>query len=47
MQLQGLLGRSTIFTAKEFDLMHNGLPEFSFGWYSETDKKTIEKDMDR
>ncbi len=40
MQLQGLLGKSKIFSASEFDLMHNGLPEFSYGWYSEIDPKT-------
>jgi len=40
MHLQGLLGKSKVFSASEFDMMHNGLPEFSFGWYSETDKKT-------
>ncbi|WP_281231121.1 serine hydrolase domain-containing protein [Flavobacterium gelatinilyticum] len=40
MHLQGLLGKSKMFTAEEFALMHNGLPEFSFGWYPETDMKT-------
>lgn len=38
MQLKGLLGKSEVFSAQEFDLMHNGLPEFSFGWYSESYK---------
>lgn len=32
LQLQGLLGQSKILTADEFNLMHFGLPEFSFGW---------------
>lgn len=40
MQLQGLLGKSNILSADEFNLMHSGLAEFSFGWYSETDPKT-------
>lgn len=32
MQLQGLLGKSKLFTAEEFNYMHYGLPIFSFGW---------------
>ncbi|WP_428230549.1 serine hydrolase domain-containing protein [Flavobacterium sp.] len=35
MQLQGLLGKSKILSAQDFDKMHYGLPEFSFGWNSE------------
>ncbi|OXA89450.1 serine hydrolase domain-containing protein [Flavobacterium hercynium] len=35
MQLQGLLGKSKVLTAEDFDKMHYGLPEFSFGWNSE------------
>ncbi|HRI21771.1 MAG TPA: serine hydrolase, partial [Panacibacter sp.] len=38
MQLQGLLGKSAIFTATEFNDMHYGLPEFSFGWKTYTDE---------
>lgn len=38
MQLQGLLGKSKTLTAQDFDKMHYGLPEFSFGWNSETNK---------
>lgn len=40
MQLQGLLGKSKVFSAAEFNLMHNGLFEFSYGWYSETNKNS-------
>lgn len=32
LQLQGLLGKSKLFTAEEFNFMHYGLSEFSFGW---------------
>lgn len=32
LQLQGLLGQSKTLTAEEFNFMHYGLPEFSFGW---------------
>lgn len=35
MQLQGLLGKSKLLSAEEFNKMHYGLPEFSFGWESE------------
>ncbi|MBF4515136.1 beta-lactamase family protein [Flavobacterium sp. ANB] len=35
MQLQGLLGKSKLFTAEEFNYMHFGLPDFSFGWNSD------------
>lgn len=38
MQLQGLKGKSKLFTAEEFNYMHFGLPEFSFGWNSGSDK---------
>ncbi len=40
MQLQGLLGKSKIFTANEFDYMHYGLEKFSFGWQVFVDNKT-------
>lgn len=35
MQLQGLLGKSKLLSAEDFNKMHYGLPEFSFGWESE------------
>ncbi|MFD2942593.1 serine hydrolase domain-containing protein [Flavobacterium notoginsengisoli] len=38
MQLLGLQGKSKLFTAEEFNDMHFGLSEFSFGWYSERNK---------
>lgn len=41
MQLQGLQGKSKIFTAEEFEKMHFGLPEFSYGWYSGIDKNNL------
>ncbi len=40
MQLKGLLGKSRLLTAEEFDYMHFGFPEFSFGWYSEKNEKS-------
>ncbi|OXA76840.1 hypothetical protein B0A65_18005 [Flavobacterium frigidimaris] len=40
MQLRGLAGKSKIVTAKEFNRMHYGLPEFSFGWNSEINEKS-------
>lgn len=40
LQLQGLLGKSKIFTAAEFDLMHYGLPQFAYGWNWYTDTTT-------
>lgn len=40
LQLQGLLGKSEMFTAKEFEYFHYGLPEFSFGWKSYIDHKS-------
>jgi CubicO group peptidase (beta-lactamase class C family) len=40
LQLQGLLGKSKIFTAEEFACFHYGLPEFSFGWKWYVDEKT-------
>ena len=40
LQLQGLLGKSEILTASEFEYMHYGLPEFSFGWKWFIDEKT-------
>lgn len=41
MQLQGLRGKSKIFTQEEFNYFHHGLPEFSFGWNSGLDKTTL------
>ncbi|HRH48651.1 MAG TPA: serine hydrolase [Panacibacter sp.] len=38
LQLKGLLGKSNIFSAEEFNFMHYGLPEFSFGWKTYTDE---------
>ncbi len=32
LHLQGLAGRSKVFTLQEFQQMHYGLPEFAFGW---------------
>ncbi len=40
MHLQGLSGKSNILSSQEFNLMHTGLPEFSFGWYSEINEKS-------
>jgi len=40
LQLQGLLGKSKILTAEEFEYMHFGLPEFSLGWKCYVDEKT-------
>ncbi|WP_281322177.1 serine hydrolase domain-containing protein [Flavobacterium aestivum] len=40
LQLQGLLGKSKVASAEDFNFMHYGLPEFSFGWNSETDETT-------
>lgn len=40
MQLKGLLGKSKILTAEDFNKMHFGLPEFSFGWNSEINEKS-------
>jgi CubicO group peptidase (beta-lactamase class C family) len=43
MQLQGLQGKSKVFTAEEFNYMHFGLQEFSFGWNSGTKKNNDSK----
>ena len=40
MQLKGLKGQSKILRAEEFQRMHYGLPEFSFGWNSEINEKS-------
>jgi CubicO group peptidase (beta-lactamase class C family) len=40
MQLQGLQGKSKILTVTEFNTMHFGLPEFSFGWNQEINEKS-------
>lgn len=42
MQLQGLKGKSKLFTEEEFNYMHFGLPKFSFGWYSEPNKNNVQ-----
>ncbi|WP_264535854.1 serine hydrolase domain-containing protein [Flavobacterium sp. N1736] len=39
MQLQGLLGKSKILSADDFNKMHYSLPEYSFGWESEIKEK--------
>lgn len=40
MQLQGLLGKSEVLSADEFNKMHFGFSEFSLGWYSEINQKS-------
>lgn len=40
MQLQGLLGKSDVLSKKEFEMMHYGLPSFSYGWLLFEDEKT-------
>jgi len=40
MQLHGLLGKSKIVNADDFNKMHFALPEFSFGWESEFNKNS-------
>ncbi|MEO8532510.1 MAG: serine hydrolase [Flavobacterium sp.] len=40
MQIQGLSGKSKLVTADEFNKMHYGLPDFSFGWQSEINEKS-------
>lgn len=37
LQLQGLLGKSQLFTQQEFNYWHYGLPQFSFGWNWDAD----------
>ncbi|TDO83694.1 CubicO group peptidase (beta-lactamase class C family) [Flavobacterium chryseum] len=43
MLLQGLQGKSKLLTAEEFNYMQFGLPEFSFGWNSESKKNNDSK----
>ncbi|MEO6174638.1 MAG: serine hydrolase domain-containing protein [Flavobacterium circumlabens] len=43
LQLNGLLGKSKRLTAEEFNNMHFGFSEFSFGWESETKEKSTLK----
>lgn len=43
LQLQGLLGKSKTLTAKDFEFMHYGLPEFSFGWKWYIDEKSKQR----
>lgn len=38
LQLQGLSGKSTLFTKEEFMFLHFGLTKFSVGWFWETDE---------
>lgn len=40
LQLRGLLGKSEKLTAKDFEYLHYGLPEFSFGWFWNVDDKS-------
>lgn len=40
MELQGLQGKSKIFTKEEFNYRHYGLPQFSFAWQAFIDNKT-------
>ncbi|WP_435352702.1 serine hydrolase domain-containing protein [Emticicia sp. SJ17W-69] len=40
LQLQGLLGKSKTLTAKDFEFMHYGFPEFAFGWKWYVDEKS-------
>ncbi|MEZ0130728.1 aldo/keto reductase [Flavobacterium sp. LBUM151] len=40
MQLQGLLGKSKLLSADDFNKMHYSLPEFSFGWESEINENS-------
>ena len=39
MQLQGLVGKSTILTGKEFDFLHYGLSKFAVGWFWDRDEE--------
>ena len=43
MHLQGLEGKSTLLTAEEFNTMHYGLQDFSYGWNWYVDEVTKEK----
>ena len=40
LQLKGLSGKSQVFSAEEFNKMHYGLPDFSFGWQNYVDEDT-------
>lgn len=40
LQLRGLQGKFARFTAEEFDYLHYGLPECSFGWKWYVDEST-------
>lgn len=40
LQLQGLSGKSPLFSEAEFTFMHYGLADFSFGWNQYIDEKT-------
>ncbi len=37
LQLQGLAGKSDLLSANEFKLLHYGRPEFSLGWFYNSD----------
>lgn len=43
LQLQGLLGKSKTLSEKDFEFMHYGLPEFSFGWEWYIDEKSKQR----
>ncbi len=38
LQLQGLSGKSDLLTANEFNFLHYGRPEFSIGWFYNSDE---------
>jgi CubicO group peptidase (beta-lactamase class C family) len=39
LQLKGLKGKSDLLTAKEFNFLFSGLPEFAIGWFPDKDKQ--------
>ena len=38
LQLQGLKGKSNLLSPAVFELLHYGLPKFSFGWFNKIDE---------
>jgi CubicO group peptidase (beta-lactamase class C family) len=40
LHLRGLKGESKLLPRETFELLHDGLPVFSFGWFNERDEKT-------
>jgi CubicO group peptidase (beta-lactamase class C family) len=40
LQLKGLDGKSNLLSQENFELLHYGLPKFSFGWFNEPAEKT-------